>query len=214
MFTGIVRTKTRLSEIRTNDDGSTLCFDPGVLDEVLQVGQSVAVDGVCLTVARRGEGWVEVEATPETLRRTNLGRRRVGDFVNLEPPVGPGDVFGGHLVQGHVDATGEVLSIREEGNSWIFRFSCPPEVRRYCVLKGSVTVNGISLTISGLGEDWFEVAIIPHTWEVTNLSDVGEGDVVNLEADIVGKYVESHVLRYLDLGVGVGLPGSGSVSSR
>lgn len=188
-------------------EGSVMRFDPKELGPLLAIGQSVSVDGVCLTVVRRGEGWVEVEISPETLRRTNLGRRRPGQHVNLEPPMAAGDLFGGHIVQGHVDAVGEVLSIAEEGNSWIFRFSCPAEVRPYCVVKGSITVNGISLTISALGDCWFEVAIIPHTWEVTNLSEVQVGDLVNLEADVISKYVESHVVRYLDLGAVSALPG-------
>ena len=138
-----------------------------------------------------------MDATPETLRRSNLGEKQVGSLLNLEPPLRLADFLGGHLVQGHVDATGRIDSVREEGNSWIFRFSAPAEILRYCVPKGSVTVNGISLTISGLGPDFFEVAIIPHTWEVTNLAQLKPGDTVNLEADVISKYVESHIQNYM-----------------
>jgi riboflavin synthase len=199
MFTGIVQEEGEIREIKQSSEGSTIRFSVGSLDHDLVEGSSISVDGVCLTVVGKGDGWVEVDATPETLRRSNLGDKQIGDSLNLEPALRLTDFLGGHLVQGHVDGTGRVLSIVEEGNSWIFRFSVPEPVRRYCVMKGSVTVNGISLTISGLGDDFFEVAIIPHTWEVTNLSDLEEGGRVNLEADLVSKYVESHVQRYMDV---------------
>jgi riboflavin synthase len=193
MFTGIVREKGRILELRESEGGVTLRFEcPGLWDE-LDTGASISVDGICLTVTGKGGRWVEVDATPETLRRTSLGDKSPGSTVNLEPPVRLSDVLGGHLVQGHVDAAGRIRSIRREGNSWVFRVEAPDEVLRYCVFKGSITLNGISLTVSGLGEDWFEVTIIPHTMAVTNMSDLREGDRVNLEADIISKYVEHHV---------------------
>jgi riboflavin synthase len=210
MFTGIVQETGKIVSITSSQEGITFRFETGRLGALLQVGHSVSVDGVCLTVTRIAENWVEVDATPETLRRSNLGTKKTGDLLNLEPSLRLSDFLGGHLVQGHVDATGRVESVREEGNSWIFRFSAPEEILRYCVLKGSVTVNGISLTISGLGTDFFEVAIIPHTWEVTNLSRIKAGDTVNLEADVISKYVENHIQNYLrglrpaDAGVGAG----------
>ncbi len=197
MFTGIVQETGKIDSIVNSGEGITFRFETGRLAEVLGVGHSISVDGVCLTVTRTAEGWVEVDATPETLRRSILGTKKTGDLLNLEPPLRLSDFLGGHLVQGHVDATGRVESVREEGNSWIFRFSAADEILRYCVLKGSVTVNGISLTISGLGPDFFEVAIIPHTWEVTNMSRMNAGDIVNLEADVISKYVENHIRNYL-----------------
>ncbi len=197
MFTGIVQETGRIASLHSSAEGVTFRLQAGRLGTLLEVGHSVSVDGVCLTVTRKGADWVEVDATPETLRRSNLGAKGKGDLVNLEPPLRLSDFLGGHLVQGHVDATGRVESIREEGNSWIFRFAASAEILRYCVLKGSITVNGISLTISGLGLDYFEVAIIPHTWEVTNLSKLDAGDSVNLEADVISKYVESHIQNYL-----------------
>lgn len=196
MFTGIVRETGEIVEQRTSDDGVTFRFSCGSLHTSLGLGHSISVDGVCLTVTQKGDDWVEVDATPETLRRSNLGRREVGQKLNLEPSLQLSDFLGGHLVQGHVDATGEVVSVRPEGNSVIFRVSVPDAVRRYCVFKGSVTLNGISLTISELGADYFEVAIIPHTLDVTNMSDLTVGDIVNLEADVISKYVESHVQRH------------------
>ena len=197
MFTGIVQETGRIVEIGSSEEGVAIRFETGKLGRLLQVGHSISVDGVCLTVTRLGDEWVEVDATPETLRRSNLGSKKAGDLLNLEPPLRLSDFLGGHLVQGHVDATGTVESVREEGNSWVFRFTAPDEILRYCVPKGSVTVNGISLTISGLGPAYFEVAIIPHTWEVTNLSRIQPGDPVNLEADVISKYVESHTQNYL-----------------
>lgn len=197
MFTGIVREKGSIIEVRQAAGGETFRFRcPGLWSE-LEIGSSISVDGVCLTVTGRGGDWVEVDATPETLRRTNLGDKRPGAGLNLEPPVRVADVLGGHMVQGHVDATGRVLGILEEGNSWVFRVEAPDEVLRYCVFKGSVTLNGISLTVSAVGDGWFEVAIIPHTMAVTNMSDLRVGSRVNLEADIISKYVEHHVRRAL-----------------
>lgn len=195
MFTGIVRGTGRITDLRQSPDGITFRFDCGDLYNDLGIGYSISVDGVCLTVTRKDDNWVEVDATPETVRKTNLGGRSVGDLLNLEPAMRLSDFLGGHMVQGHVDATGEVVSILEEGNSWIFRFYVPDEVLRYCTYKGSITINGISLTVSALGSDYVEVAIIPHTMEVTNMSEMKPGDVVNLEADVISKYVESHVRR-------------------
>lgn len=197
MFTGIVRGMGKILELRESEAGAVLRFSCGEILKDLELGHSISVDGVCLTVVEKYEDSVSVEATPETLRKSNLGTRRVGDLLNLEPALRSFDFLGGHLVQGHVDGTGTVDSIRSEGNSWVFRVTLPQEVARYCVMKGSVTLNGISLTISGLGEGYFEVTIIPHTMEVTNMSCLKPGATVNLEADVISKYVESHVLRCL-----------------
>lgn len=199
MFTGIVRGTGRITELLETKGGTTFRFDCGEIIRLLEIGSSISVNGVCLTVTRKSENWIQVDATPETLRRSNLGESKVGDILNLEPPLQTADFLGGHLVQGHVDGTGEVLAIKDEGNSKIFRISAPDEVLRYCVMKGSITSDGISLTISGLGENYFEVAIIPHTLEVTNMSKLKVGDLVNLEADVISKYVESHVRRYIDV---------------
>lgn len=197
MFTGIVRETGEIVDLVSSEQGVTFRFRCGVLFDDLDIGHSISVDGVCLTVTRKVEGCVEVDATPETIRCTNLGSRQVGHLLNLEPAAKLSDFLGGHLVQGHVDATGRVLSVIAEGNSWIFRIWAPPEVMKYCTFKGSVTLNGISLTISKLGPDFFEVTIIPHTMEVTNMSELKKDEIVNLEADLISKYVESHVQRSL-----------------
>jgi riboflavin synthase len=195
MFTGIVREKGRILQKRDTAEGSTFRFACGDLISQMKVGHSISVDGVCLTVTAVGGNWLEVDATPETLRCSNLGTRRTDDALNLEPALTLHDLLGGHLVQGHVDGTGRIEEIREEGNSWIFRVQASEAVLRYCVHKGSVTLNGVSLTVSALAPSWFEVTIIPHTMAVTNMAELEIGDLVNLEADVVSKYVESHVQR-------------------
>jgi riboflavin synthase len=197
MFTGIIQETGEILAKQQNSNGATFEIRVGDLLPRLNLGDSISIDGVCLTVAEKNSQSVVLEATPETLKLTNLGQRSEGDHVNLESPATLSDFLGGHLVQGHVDGTGHVLSITEEGNSQIFRISAPQGVLRYCTLKGSVTVNGVSLTISALASDSFEVTIIPHTLEVTNFGDFQAGTVVNLEADVVSKYVESHVSHYL-----------------
>ncbi|HLU99812.1 MAG TPA: riboflavin synthase [Acidobacteriota bacterium] len=198
MFTGIIQTTGSLQEKQQTADGATLRIQaPEVIPE-LRPGDSISVDGVCLTVKQLLADCLLVEASLETLRRSNLGDAEAGWSVNLELPVRPTEFLGGHLVQGHVDATGTVRRIREEGNSWIFSIEAPEQVLRYCVLKGSIAVNGISLTISGLSSTAFEVTIIPHTYEVTNLSRMVEGARVNLESDVISKYVENHLRWFID----------------
>jgi riboflavin synthase len=198
MFTGIVQGTGEILIKDQGPKGATFEVNVGGLLSELKLGDSISIDGVCLTVAEKKEQAVALEATPETLKLTNLGQRSEGDRVNLETAAKLSDFLGGHLVQGHVDGTGEVLSITGEGNSQIFRISVAKGVLRYCTFKGSVTVNGVSLTISALDSDSFEITLIPHTLKVTNFKDLQVGSVVNLEADVVSKYVESHVSHYLE----------------
>jgi len=155
----------------------------------LEIGASVAVSGVCLTVVERGEDRVAVELSPETLSRTSLGSLRKGAEVNLEPALRMGDPLGGHWVQGHVDGTARVVDRRDLTDHRILAFSIPTELEPFLVEKGSVTVDGVSLTVSALLPDRFEVALIPHTLEITTLSRLAPGDPVNLEMDVLGKYV-------------------------
>jgi riboflavin synthase len=154
------------------------------------IGDSIAVDGCCLTVARRTDGVLEFNAVAETLRRTTLGGLASGDRVNLEPALRLGDRMGGHWVQGHVDAVGEVVAIEEEGDAQNVTFSAPPEIMRYAIEKGSVCVAGVGLTVAALDETSFTVSLVPHTLVVTTLGSLGVGDRVNLEADVLAKYVE------------------------
>lgn len=195
MFTGIVVEQGKILEARHQAEGTLFRIGCRSVLGNLRVSDSISIDGCCLTVVAKDSRSFSVEATPETLRLTNLGDRRPGDTVNLEPAAKLSDFLGGHLVQGHVDQRGRVESIREEGNSRVFRISAPESVLDYSVLKGSIAVNGVSLTISGLGEGCFEVTIIPHTNDVTNFGSLEPGDSVNLEVDVISKYVEAHVRR-------------------
>ncbi len=201
MFTGIVTGVGTVLEAKSSPQGSVLWIESPELAPEMSLGHSVSINGTCLTAVEVDAASFSVEATPETLRRTNLGGLRAGSKVNLELSARLADFLGGHLVQGHVDEMGQVVSITEEGNSWIFRFSASREFLGYCAMKGSVAVDGVSLTISGLGPDYFEVAIIPHTHQATTFSDLQPGDGVNLEADLISKYVATHVRRLGTLAV-------------
>ena len=174
---------------------------PAWVDE-LAVGSSVAVNGVCLTVVAVSDGAFRVEVVPETLRRTNLGDLAIGRRVNLERAARIGDRLDGHLVSGHVDAVGQLLSMDREGEARWLTIAAPEAVMRYVVPKGSIAVDGMSLTVAARAEDRFQVTIIPHTWRVTNLCERKPGDRVNLEADIIGKYVERLVQPYTRAGAG------------
>jgi riboflavin synthase len=162
---------------------------PGIAAGI-SLGDSVAVDGCCLTVTAVDGAAVSFDAVPETLRRTNLGRLAAGSRVNLEPALRAGDRLGGHIVQGHVDGVGTLVSSDLEGEAINLTFDAPADVLRYVVEKGSITVNGVSLTVTAFDDRSFGVSIIPHTREVTNLGELRPGDPVNLEVDILGKYVE------------------------
>ncbi len=181
MFTGIVEERGRLRD----RDGGRLVFEASVVTEGLEVGDSVAHNGCCLTVVDRGPGWYAVDVVDETLGRTNLGELRAGDHVNLERPVRLSDRLGGHLVQGHVDAVGEVLRPAPE-----LEVRLPAHLARYVVEKGSITVDGCSLTVVDAVDDFFTVAVIPHTAQVTTLGEKVVGDRVNVEVDVVAKYVD------------------------
>lgn len=186
MFTGIVEEVGRVLQ----RNGSALAIGASTVLDGLREGDSIAVNGVCLTVVRLLPGGFAVDLSPETLRRTNLGRLLVDDPVNLERPLLYGGRVGGHLVQGHVDGVGEVVSIVPEGNSHLFTFSTPPPLMRYIVEKGFIAVDGISLTVVGVQGNQFSVAIIPYTFQHTVMSHRRVGDWVNLEVDILAKYVE------------------------
>ena len=181
MFTGIVEELGRVRLV----DGGRFVFDATIVTEDAVVGASIAVNGCCLTVVDAGKDWWAADAVPETLARTNLGDLEPGDPVNLERPVRVSDRLGGHIVQGHVDAVGEIVSPAPE-----LQVRMPGELTRYVVEKGSITVDGCSLTVVKPLDDGFTVAVIPHTAEVTTLGHKGPGDRVNLEVDMVAKYLE------------------------
>lgn len=179
-----------------------LVIGGGHLAADTEVGDSVSVNGVCLTVNEVDAGTLVFYAMPETLGRTSLGDLREGSTVNLERAMTPERRFGGHIVQGHVDGVGEVVSVTPEGprgGAEVWKFSAPETVLRYAVEKGSVCVDGISLTLVSVGESSFTVSILPQTREATNLQTLSHGDRVNLEADVIGKYVERLLMPRLDL---------------
>lgn len=191
MFTGIVEELGRVRRVTPNADGARVEIEARTVVTDATIGSSIAVNGVCLTVVELGDDWWAADAVVETLARTNLGALAAGDPVNLERPVRLQDRLHGHLVQGHVDGTGTVVE-REpqtDGSTFI-TFAAPPEVLRYVVQKGSIAVDGISLTVAGVEEDAFRIAVIPHTLAVTTLGTRAVGDTVNLETDVVAKYVE------------------------
>jgi riboflavin synthase len=195
MFTGIVEELGRVRSIRGNAGGARLEIEAATVLDDATIGSSIAVNGCCLTVVELGDGHWSADAVVETLARTNLGDLAPGDPVNLERPVRLADRLGGHLVQGHVDATGLVRSRDAQADgSELFGFDAPPEVLRYVVHKGSITVDGISLTVAGLDDEsthaGFSVAVIPHTLAVTTLGARAPGARVNLEVDLIAKYVE------------------------
>ena len=188
MFTGLIETVATVARLEPVESGYRLRLETALASE-LALGESVAVDGVCLTVTSRdATGW-EADIGPETARVTTLGLLRAGHRVNLERSMRADGRFGGHLVQGHVDATGQVLAIRPDGDSRWIDVAFPEPLSPLFVPKGSVAMNGVSLTVATLDEARFSVMIIPFTWEHTSLSDLRPGGQVNLECDMVGKYV-------------------------
>jgi riboflavin synthase len=190
MFTGIIENLGTVKSISGTDAGRHLEVEVGAVAGELEIGDSLAVNGVCLTVVKKTANTVGVDVVLETLRTTGLGALLAGDRVNLELPLSASGRFDGHIVQGHVDGIAAVTAITEEGEGRRLTFDLNPRVRRYVVEKGSITIDGVSLTVAALTERGFEVALIPHTLATTNLGLRQPGDQVNLEFDVVGKYVE------------------------
>jgi riboflavin synthase len=195
MFTGIVESTGEIRSVTATDEGRRLRVAHDF--EALHHGQSISVSGVCLTVEQFTEEWFEVFLASETVEKTYLGAVEEGDGVNLERALAADGRFDGHLVQGHVDATATVEAVERVGEDWRYTFSLPPDVRRYVVSKGSVALDGISLTVASREDETFDVAIIPTTYELTALSEKEPGDPVHIEVDVVAKYVESMLEGYL-----------------
>ncbi len=190
MFTGIVRERGRVAGVDGGAGGVRLRIEAPQTAPAVAVGDSVAVGGVCLTVVEVREGELAFDAVPETLSRTALGGLAAGDEVNVEPALRAGEPLGGHLMQGHVDGVGRVRSVEPEGGGSRIWVDAPADVLRYCVEKGSIAVDGTSLTVAALDDVGFAVALIPHTLAVTTLGALAPGAEVNLEADVLAKYVE------------------------
>ena len=190
MFTGIIEELGNIRSIEERGENARIVISARLVTEGTNHGDSISVNGVCLTALDIHPDSFAADVSKETLVRSTLGRLKPGTPVNLERAVTPTTRLGGHIVQGHVDARGRLAGVEDHGESWTIKISYPKEIARYLVFKGSVAVEGISLTIAGLSGDHFEVAIIPKTWEVTNLSRLKPGDDVNLEVDVIAKYVE------------------------
>ncbi len=190
MFTGIVEELGEVVAIEPLPDASRLTVRGPVVTSDASHGDSICVNGVCLTVVDTADGAFTADVMAESLKRSSLGALEVGSPVNLERAVRVQDRLGGHVVQGHVDGTGTIERVTAEQHWTVVRISLPPELARYVVEKGSIAVDGVSLTIAALGETSFDVALVPHTLAATTLSDRRPGDAVNLEADVLAKYVE------------------------
>lgn len=195
MFTGIIKALGTVTDVAVSPGGAYLTIASHEVADDLDLGESVAVNGVCLTVTTREPPGFTFQLTPETLSRTSLGDLSVGDSVNLEPALRVGDSLGGHVVQGHVDATGTVVDQTAVGDSVVMRFAAPPDVLRYLIVKGSIAVDGVSLTVTGVESQTFAVSLVQYTQEHTNLTQKPLGARVNLEVDLFAKYVERLLLR-------------------
>jgi riboflavin synthase len=187
VFTGLVADLGTVAEVDVSQAGARLTVRTAL---ELSEGDSVAVNGVCLTATSLPDGAFTADVMQETLRRSSLGALEEGSKVNLELPLRADDRLGGHFVQGHVDGLGTIWAVREEGFSHVVTIGAPPEILRYVIEKGSIAVDGVSLTVSGLGDDWLQVSLIPETLERTTLGEATTGATVNLEVDVLAKYIE------------------------
>jgi riboflavin synthase len=194
VFTGLVQDLGRVTVVAAGDDGVTLGVRTKLAGE-LAAGDSVAVEGVCLTATAIADGEFRAEVMHETLRRSSLAEAAAGSDVNLELPLRASDRLGGHIVQGHVDGLGAVRAVRDDGFARVVEIAAPAELLRYVVEKGSIAVNGVSLTVVEAGADWFSVSLIPETLERTTLGNAAPGAPVNVEVDVLAKYVEKLVAR-------------------
>jgi riboflavin synthase len=187
MFTGII---TNLGIVKKKTDSDVAITAPAELIKKLSLGTSIAINGICLTVISKEKATFTINFMPETAQKTNINSLKTEDKVNLELPATAETLLSGHIVQGHVDGTGKINSIVKKGNSYLLAFSIPKGQNKYLVEKGSITVNGISLTVISVSSDEFTVGIIPHTWKNTMLHEAKVGDYVNLEVDALAKYIE------------------------
>lgn len=200
MFTGIVEELGKMVSLEMGASSGVITIEAAKVMEDAQLGDSIAVNGVCLTARDFGSGTFSADVMPETIRKTNLGSLKRGGIVNLERALTLSGRLGGHLMLGHVDGTGKVVSIRPEGNAIVYTMTAPEEVRRYLLPQGSIGVDGVSLTVARMEGDKFSVSLIPHTVKMTTLGHYGVGYQVNLEADVIGKYVAKMLKGGLPVG--------------
>jgi riboflavin synthase len=191
MFTGIILAKGRVTSLTERDGDLELGVDAAGLDVArIAIGDSVCVQGVCLTVTRKQDGCFFADVSRETMAKTTLGRLKAGSSVNLEPSLRAGDPLGGHLVSGHVDAVGILKRVDQDARSWRLEFELPPSLMRFVAAKGSICLNGVSLTVNKVEGARFDVNIIPHTHAVTTLGELRAGDEINVEIDVVARYLD------------------------
>jgi len=212
MFTGIIEEIGRVSRFERRGRGARVTIDAERVTEGLGEGESICVDGICLTVVAPGPRRFSAEVSRETMERSTLGTCRVGRRVNLERPVRPDGRLGGHIVQGHVDATAEVVSVRREGDHARLEIAVPAGLASYMVEKGSIAVEGVSLTVAALREDRVVIALVPTTLRGTTLGERKRGDRLNVEVDIIGKYVRSFLTAGVEGGPPAGSPSPGEAS--
>jgi len=190
MFTGLIEEIGKIERIVSLNGGLQFTVHADLVLSDLKIGDSISIDGACLTVVSKSKTTFDVEAVEETLKKTTLGHLKVGDMVNLERSVQVGERLGGHFVQGHIDGIGEVVGTEERLSSWIYTVRIPEEFCRYTVPAGSIAINGVSLTIAEVDGCEISISIIPHTYQQTTFKQLKTGDKVNLEFDLIGKYVE------------------------
>lgn len=195
MFTGIVEETGAIKSLRISGTSGKIALRANKVLEGTKIGDSIAVNGVCLTVVSLEQDGFTADVMAETVRRTNLGQTKIGDKVNLERAMAADGRFGGHIVSGHIDGTGTIAELRKEENAVWVKITTPPEILELIVEKGSICIDGISLTVADVGETYFQVSVIPHTGEETTLLKKKAGDLVNLENDIVGKYIKKFLVR-------------------
>lgn len=196
MFTGIIEEKGKIRKVLSGKESGSVEIKASVVLEGTKIGDSIAVNGVCLTVTSLKADGFTADVMPETLRRTNLGKLSIGAEVNLERAMAAGGRFGGHIVSGHIDGTGVIKSLKPEGNAVWVSINAAPDILHLIVEKGSICIDGISLTVAYVDDKEFRVSIIPHTGSETTLLAKKAGDIVNLENDIVGKYIEKLIKPY------------------
>jgi len=189
MFNGIVEEKGRIASIEPSHEIITFIIETQKVYKDIEVNDSLAVDGICLTVVAKQSNLLTFNVVPQTLRKSTLGKKGVGDFVNLERSLGVNDRIDGHLVQGHVDCTGRIIAIKDLGESKEMEFEIPEKYKTFIIQRGSIAIDGISLTVAEYNGNRFMVAFIPHTLELTTMDDHKTGDLVNIEFDMIGKYV-------------------------
>ena len=193
MFTGIIEELGTVKGVRRQSEGIRLSVTAKLVMDGMKTGDSIAVNGVCLTVTEFDNISFTADVSGETVKRSNLGKHRAGDKVNLERPMKLSDRLGGHLVAGHVDGIGVVRGVERKGGMLLFTFEVPTEVQQYLIQKGSIAIDGISLTVNKVNGNRYTVTVIPHTADMTTLGFKKTGDMVNLEADMIGKYVERFI---------------------